>query len=55
MKKRQAARSTSLISQKYQEVLASPKLPDEEIGRLRAHVRLLAQAICEHVWRRKVY
>lgn len=43
------------IRRKYREILQRPRLSDVQIDRMRAHVRLLTQAICEHVWGKKVY
>lgn len=47
--------TASEIRHQYREILGRPRLSDQAIDRMRAHVRLLAQAICEHVWGKKVY
>ncbi len=43
------------IRRRYRELLGRPKLSDAEIERMRTHVRLLAQAICEHAWGTKAF
>lgn len=43
------------IRRRYREILSRARLSDAQIDRMRGHVRLLAQAICEHVWRKKVF
>lgn len=48
-------RSEAEIRREYRRLLNRPRLSDAEIERMRAHVRLLAQAICEHVWETKVF
>lgn len=55
MKKRKGQLESSEIRRRYREILGQPKLSDREIDRMRVHVRLLAQVICEHVWGKKVY
>ena len=42
------------IYEKYGEILKKPKLSNEEIDKMRAHVRPLALAITEHVLKSKV-
>ncbi len=37
------------IYNKYREILEAPKLSDNEIDKMRTHVRLMALAITEHV------
>ena len=39
----------------YREILELPDLSRREIDEMRENVRLLAQAVCEHVWGRKLY
>jgi hypothetical protein len=47
-------RKENSIYDKYREILGSPKLSDEEIDKMRIHVRLMALAITEHVTESKV-
>jgi hypothetical protein len=42
------------IYEKYRQILKKPKLSDEEIDKLRVHMRLLALSITEHVLKSKV-
>ncbi len=42
------------IYDKYREILEAPKLSDEEIDKMRTHVRLMALAITEHVTKSKI-
>jgi len=39
----------------YRRILERPDLTDQAIDKMRYHVRLLAQTVCEHVWRKKFY
>lgn len=41
------------IYEKYRRILEMSHLTDEEIGKMRKHVGLLAQTICEHVWEKE--
>ena len=43
------------IYDKYREALGMPDLTVKEIAEMRYHLRLLAQTICEHGWKKKVY
>jgi len=43
------------IDDEYRRILEIPSLGNQEIDRMREHVTLLAQAVCEHVWRKKFY
>jgi len=54
MKRKRRPRETELRG-RYREILGRPRLSDAQIDQMRAHVRLLAQAICEHVWGKKVF
>ena len=47
--------SASGIYARYREILERPDLSRKEIDEMRENVRLLAQAICEHVWGKKLY
>jgi hypothetical protein len=38
------------IHDKYREALGRPDLTPAEIDRMRRHLVLLAQVLCEHVW-----
>lgn len=49
-----ARKKKKSIYDKYREILRKPKLSDEEIDRMRVHVRLLALALAEHVLKPKV-
>lgn len=42
-------------SEKYRQILNLPELTDDEIRESQRNLRLLAQAICEHVWKKKFY
>jgi len=42
------------IRRRYRELLGR-RLSNEQIERARRYVRLVAQAICEHVWGKKVF
>ncbi len=53
--KRKPRLNDAEIRRRYREILERPKLSDQQIECLRSHVRLLAQAICEQVWGKKVY
>ena len=39
----------------YRNILDMPDLTNEEIDKMRPHVILIAQTICEHVWDKKFY
>jgi hypothetical protein len=43
------------IYEKYRCVLNTPDLTNKEIDEIRKHLALLAQTICEHVWKKKFY
>jgi len=43
------------IYDKYRQILKMPDLTKKEIDEMRIHMTLLAQTICEHVWRKKFY
>ncbi|MEM3423931.1 MAG: hypothetical protein QXE51_05140 [Nitrososphaeria archaeon] len=49
-----AKRKRKSIYEKYREALRNPKLSDEEIDKIRYHVRLLTLAIVEHFLKAKV-
>jgi hypothetical protein len=53
--KRRRPLSEAEIRRRYRAILGRRRLSNAQIDRMRAHVRLLAQAICEHVWGKKVY
>ncbi len=56
MKRKRLPRdSDAEIRRRYREILGQPRLSDREVDRLRVPVRLLAQAICEHVWKKQVF
>ncbi len=42
------------IYDKYREILGSPKLSEDEIDKMRIHIRLMALSITEHVTKSKV-
>ncbi len=52
---RRRLRSDTEIRRRYRELLKRPRLSDAQVERMRAHVRLLAQAICEHAWGTKAF
>jgi hypothetical protein len=43
------------IYEKYRGILKMPRLTNKEIEEMRKHLALLAQTICEHVWKKKFY
>ena len=43
------------IYAEYRQVLGKPKLRKQDIDKMREHLILLAQTICEHVWGKKFY
>ena len=43
------------IYNKYRKILEKSELTDKEIDEIRHNMKLLAQTICEHVWKRKFY
>lgn len=43
------------IRRRYREILGRPRLSDAAIDRMRVSVRLVAQAICEHVWGKNAF
>ncbi len=53
--KRNAKSRLAHIHVQYRRLLNQPKLTAPEIEAMRRRVILLAQTICEHVWRKKVY
>ena len=54
-KPQRCRKGQSDIYARYREILEMPDLPRKEIDEMRENVRLLAQAICEHVWGKKLY
>ncbi len=42
------------IYNKYREILEAPKLSNEEIDKMRTHIRLMALAITEYLTKSKV-
>ena len=43
------------IYEKYRRILKMPGLTNKEIDEMRKHLGLLAQTICEHIWKKKFY
>ena len=43
------------IYTKYRQILEMPDLSRKEIDAMRESIRLIAQAICEHVWGKRLY
>jgi hypothetical protein len=43
------------IYAKYRRILKMPDLSNRSIDKMRENLELLAQTICEHVWRKKFY
>jgi hypothetical protein len=43
------------IYDKYRCILKTPGLTNKEIDEMRKHLGLLAQTICERVWKKKFY
>lgn len=54
MKRKRLPRDVE-IRRRYREILGRPRLSDARIDKMRKHVRLLAQAICEHVSGKQVF
>jgi len=52
--RRQRKDRAAEIRKAYRQALGR-RLSDEQIERARRHMRLLAQAICEHVWGKKAF
>ena len=52
--KRRKTRGSEIYA-RYREILEMPDLSRKEVDEMRENVRLLAQAICEHVWGKKLY
>lgn len=55
MKPRRRRSEDEELRRLYRELLKRPRLSDAAIDRMHANVRLLAQAICEHVWGKKAF
>lgn len=43
------------IYDEYRRILKKASLSNTEIDNMRHHIRLLAQTVCEHVWKKKFY
>lgn len=43
------------IYEKYRQILERPDLTKREIDKMRKHLGLFAQTICEYVWGKKFY
>jgi len=43
------------IYKKYRCILKMPNLSNKKINEMRKNLELLAQTICEHVWKKKFY
>jgi tRNA C32,U32 (ribose-2'-O)-methylase TrmJ len=43
------------ISDKYRDILEKPNLTFNEIKEMRYFMKMIAQTICEHVWKKKFY
>jgi len=43
------------IYSKYRRILKMPNLSNKKIDKMRKNLELLAQTICEHVWKKKFY
>ena len=54
-KPKRRKRSGLDIYTRYREILEMRDLSRREIDEMRENVRLLAQAVCEHVWGKKLY
>ncbi len=50
-----SARKKPDMYSRYRGILDKPALSTREIDEMRKNLGLLAQTICEHVWRKKVY
>ena len=55
MNKNSRKTTTKNIYDKYRVILEMPNLPDKEVEKVRHNLRLIATAICEHVWKKKFY
>lgn len=43
------------IYNEYRRILQQSDLTEKEIDKMRSNIVLLAQAVCEHVWKKKFY
>jgi len=54
MKKNSKLKKKNIYNE-YRRILQQPNLTDKEIDKIRSNMVLLAQAVCEHVWKKKFY
>lgn len=43
------------INNEYRKIFKVPELTDKEVEEIRHNLKLIATAICEHVWKKKFY
>jgi len=55
MYKNQNAIKKKNICNEYRKSLDAPNLTEKEVEEIRHNLKLVATAICEHVWKKKVY
>jgi hypothetical protein len=48
-------RTKDSIYDEYRKILEMPDLSKKQIDVMRYNLKILAMAICEHVWRKKFY
>lgn len=55
MNKQKTTTKKEDIYNEYRKVLERPDLSKDEVEAMRHNLKLVATAICEHVWKKKVY
>jgi len=55
MKPKRKPKVNKDIYYKYRAILERPALTEREIDQMRENMRAIARAVCEHVWKKKVY
>lgn len=55
MKKYIKPKSEDLIYRQYRVILKKPHLSLKEFDGMRLNLKMLAETICEHVWKKKFY
>lgn len=55
MNKNHRKTASKSIYDKYRKILENPELTEKEVEEMRHNLRLVATAICEHVWQKKFH
>jgi len=55
MKTKRKPKANKDIYNQYRAILERPALTEREIDQMRENMRAIARAVCEHVWKKKVY